>query len=208
MHNNDGGSNNVQYRNISIGLMIVFICEIIQLVSYYIIVPFIENDSAMLIYVIIFEAALAVEVAGMFIAARGEKSFRGAAIANITFFVVYLIFAIIDMTLRAEGLSILRNNFVIILCDATATIFAIRALINFYEAKNRPVRFLRITNIIVIVSAMIGIFACLWESTVRAMGAVTMLIFLVVYVASVICSFVFYLIPMGKAIRDCAKERL
>ena len=208
MHNNDSEKNNVQYKNISSGLIIVFICEIIQLISYYIIVPFIGNDEGMLIYTIVFETALAVEIIGMFIAARGEKSFKGAAIANITFFVVYLIFAIIDMTDRIDELSILRNNFVIILCDAIATIFAIRALINFYEAKSRSVRFLRIANIIVIVSAMIGIFSCLWESTVRAMSAVTILIFLIIHVASVICSFVFYLIPMGKTIRDCVKERL
>ena len=207
MRSSDNGKTGIQYKNMSIGLIIVFICEIAQLFTNYMVVPDIYNE-AYIIYMIIFDMALAVEAVGLFIAARDEESFKASAIVNITFLAVYFIYSIIDIVTHSEEEVVWGNNFMILLFDAMVTLFTVRAFINFYEKNKRSTRFLRITNIVVIVSTMIGVIAYLWSNTFRAMSAGSLFIFFLMYVVSIVCSYIFYLISIGRTIRDCVKERI
>lgn len=197
-------------NNAKKGLKILLISEALQLCATYllaVIMLVIGSEYLGVVFYGLYILSMALQVVGLVIAAKDVEGFHNALKVTIVMIVAHtiVVFLVAFGLMPQTG----ATSFVIVLFDVMAQFFVIKSIRDIYESKNCKLKFLNIATGVIVVSGAFGIITCLWRETMNMLTSyypVIGIISVLVSVAMVFISYVFYFVVLSNGIRVCSKE--
>ncbi len=199
-------NNKILYPHTRIGLIIVFVSELLQGVGLDVMILLLklEDDSYNFLCLLFL---LIVEMFGLIYAAKDLDMFRNAAIVTgaqaVLYAIIFIVYTFI-YTDFPESMDVLIRLF-----DMMALLYLYRPIYEMCKNRKKTIAFIKISRNTAILTIMVELFMGLWQHTFQTMlynmQVVAALIFALIFVCRMIV-FVFTLIVIYKGIRECTNR--
>lgn len=185
---------------LSIGLSIVFYSQLFDVILKFIAALFFSQESNILIPIIIV-ITTCFEIVGLFVA---KKDYEGAKRA-IPILVVQIVAEVFMYVLYIVGGEYANGvlSCIEIIFDTISTLVIISIIKEVYIARELEVRFIKLVSVVIVIDALVGLFATLWSKEL-AEGAnvfkVAAILLLALAIITDGVTYVLFLIVVGKAV--------
>ena len=199
-------NNKILYPHTRIGLIIVFVSELLQGVGLDVVILLLKlEDDSYIILCLLF--LLIVEMFGLIYATKDLDMFRNAAIVTgaqaVLYAIIFIVYTFIN-TDFLESMDVLIRLFYMI-----ALLYLYRPIYEMCKKREKTIAFIKISRDTAILTIMVELFMGLWQHTFLTMlynmQVVAVLIFALIFVCRMIV-LVFALIVIYKGIRECTNK--
>lgn len=197
----------MSFPNVSKGLRIFFVAEILQLIAMVALAFISVGDPTAVAFVgALITLVIAIicgilEIVGLVKAGKEEPRFEAAWTMIIAMVLGQILLSLLNMFVFKDG-SGNSTNIVITIFDTVSTIYVIRGISNCYERKGiqKDAKLMKVTTVLFLISLTIDIVLTLWTALVVS-NLIVALVSVVVYLIANVLAYIFWLILIGRAIK-------